>query len=65
MPPILVGDEVISVLPQIESVLLIAGVGATTSSDIKECNKHLKSTPVIRTVVNKTTEKTEAHYGYY
>jgi Mrp family chromosome partitioning ATPase len=65
MPPILVGDEVISVLPQIESVLLIAGVGATTSSDIKECNKHLRSTPVIRTVVNKATERTEAYYGYY
>jgi protein-tyrosine kinase len=64
MPPILVGDDVISVLPQIESALLVAGVGATTLSDIKECNKHLKSTPVIRVVVNKTIEKTEAYYGY-
>jgi protein-tyrosine kinase len=65
MPPMLVGDDVISVLPQIESVLLVASVGASTLSDIKECNKHLRSTPVVRVVVNKTTEKTEAYYGYY
>jgi Mrp family chromosome partitioning ATPase len=65
MPPMLVGDDVISILPQIESVLLVAGVGASTLSDIKECNKHLKSTPIVRILVNKTTEKTEAYYGYY
>lgn len=65
MPPMLVGDDVISVLPQIESVLLIASVGASTLSDIKECKKYLKSTPVARIVVNKTTEKTDAYYGYY
>jgi protein-tyrosine kinase len=65
MPPMLVGDDVISILPQIESVLLVAGVGASTLSDIKECNKHLKTTPVVRILVNKTTEKTEAFYGYY
>jgi protein-tyrosine kinase len=65
MPPILVGDDVISVLPQVESILLVAGVGATTVSDIKETNKHLKSTPVVRVVVNKAAEKTEAYYGYF
>jgi protein-tyrosine kinase len=65
LPPLLVGDDVISILPQIESVLLVASVGATTLPDIKECNKHLKSTQVVRVVVNKTTEKSEAYYGYY
>ena len=65
MPPLLVGDDVISVLPQIESALLVAGVGATTLSDIKECNKHLKSTPIVRVVVNKAAEKTESYYGYF
>jgi protein-tyrosine kinase len=65
MPPILIGDDVISVLPQIESALLVAGVGATTLSEIKECNKHLQTTPVVRVVVNKSIEKAEAYYGYY
>jgi len=65
MPPVLVGDDVISILPQMESVLLVAGVGSSTLSDLRECNKHLKSTPVVRVLVNKTVEKTEAHYGYF
>jgi protein-tyrosine kinase len=65
LPPVLIGDDVISILPQIESVLLITSVGASTASDIKECNKHLRSTPIVRVVVNKVLDKTEAHYGYY
>jgi protein-tyrosine kinase len=65
LPPVLVGDDVISVLPQIDSTLLVASVGASTLSDVKECNKHLKSTPIVRVVVNKVSEKSEAYYGYY
>ena len=34
-------------------------------SDIKECHKHLKTTPVVRVVVNRVTEATDAYYGYY
>jgi len=65
MPPMLVGDDVISVLPQMEAVLLVAGIGNTSVSDIKECHKHLKTTPVVRVVVNRVTEATGAYYGYY
>jgi protein-tyrosine kinase len=65
LPPVLVGDDVISVLPQIDSTLLVASVGASTLSDVKECSKHLKSSPIVRVVVNKVSEKTEAYYGYY
>ena len=65
MPPMLQGDDVISILPQMEAVLLVAGVGNTSISDIKECHKHLKATPVVRVVVNRVTEATDAYYGYY
>jgi protein-tyrosine kinase len=65
MPPMLTGDEVISVLPQMEAVLLVAGIGSTSVSDIKECHKHLKTTPVVRVVVNRVAEATDAFYGYY
>jgi protein-tyrosine kinase len=64
MPPVLVGDDVISVLPQIESVLLITSIGTSTLPDIKECYKHIKSTPIVRVVVNKVSDKTESYYGY-
>ena len=64
MPPMLLGDDVISILPQMEAVLLVAGIGSTSVSDIKECHKHLKATPVVRVVVNRVTEATDAYYGY-
>jgi Mrp family chromosome partitioning ATPase len=64
LPPVLIGDEVISLLPQVDAVLLITSVGASTLTDIKECYKHIKSTPIVRVVVNKVSEKSEANYGY-
>jgi Mrp family chromosome partitioning ATPase len=65
MPPLLLGDDVISVLPQMDAVLLVAGVGQTSASEIKECQKHLKSTPVVRIVVNRVREIGDSYYGYY
>jgi protein-tyrosine kinase len=65
LPPVLIGDDVITLLPQIDSVLLIASVGSSTLSDVKECYKHIKSTPIVRVVVNKVSDKAEAYYGYY
>jgi protein-tyrosine kinase len=65
MPPMLLGDDVISVLPQMDAVLLVAGIGNTSVADIKECHKHLKTTPVVRVVVNRVTEAIDAYHGYY
>jgi capsular exopolysaccharide synthesis family protein len=64
LPPMLLGDDVISILPRMDAALLIAGVGSTTVSDIKECQKHLQRTPVVRVVVNKVAESAGS-YGYY
>jgi protein-tyrosine kinase len=65
LPPILLGDEVISILPRMDATLLVAGVGSTSASEIKECQKHLQRTPVVRVVVNKVTENQDSYYGYY
>jgi protein-tyrosine kinase len=65
LPPMLVGDDVISILPRMDAAILVAGVGTTSVSDIKECQKHLQRTPVVRVVVNKATEINESYYGYY
>jgi protein-tyrosine kinase len=64
MPPILLGDDVISVLPKMDAVLLIGGAGTTSLADIKECNKHLQSANVLRIVVNKVSEAATPYYGY-
>jgi MinD superfamily P-loop ATPase len=67
LPPILAGDDVLSILPHLQSVLLIAEAGSSTVSEIKECAKHLKATPIVRVVVNKITERepTAPYHEYY
>jgi protein-tyrosine kinase len=65
LPPMLLGDDVISILPRMDAAILVAGVGTTSVSDIKECQKHLQRTPVVRVVVNKATEMNASYYGYY
>ena len=54
MPPLLQGDEVLATLPRVDGALLVAAVGVTTLNEIKECNRHLQSTEVIRLVLNKS-----------
>jgi hypothetical protein len=60
----LTGDDVLSLLPQIDCVLFVAAVGSTTVTEIKECNKHLQSTSVVRIVLNKVSETGPSYYHY-
>jgi len=62
MPPLLQGDEVLATLPRIDAVLLVTAVGVSTLHEIKECNKHLQATEVLRVVLNKSQEPTRRHY---
>ncbi len=62
LPPILTGDDVISILPQIDCVLFVAAAGTTTIQEIKECNKHLEATSIVRVVVNKAPDSAPAYY---
>jgi protein-tyrosine kinase len=57
LPPMWAGDDVLSILPHLQSILLVAEAGCTSVSEIKECTKQLKPTPVVRLVVNKMTER--------
>lgn len=65
LPPILMGDDVISMLPRVDATLLVAAVGSTSVADVKEAQKHLQRTPVLRVVVNKVNESAGDYYGYY
>ena len=64
LPPLLSGHDVISILPHVDCVLLVAAMGVTKISEIKECNKYLKSTEIIRFVLNKVPESA-VPYVYY
>jgi MinD superfamily P-loop ATPase len=64
LPPLLTGHDVISVLPQIDCVLLVAAVGTSKVSEIEECYKYLQATSVVRFVLNKApqSKSTAAYY---
>jgi protein-tyrosine kinase len=64
LPPLLAGHDVISILPQVDCVLLVAAVGTTKVSEIEECKKYLQGTDVVRFVLNKAPETT-TKYLYY
>jgi len=64
MPPVLPSDDVISILPQLDCVLLVTAVGVSTVSDIEQCNRHLQSAPLVRVVLNKAPETTSQYYYY-
>ena len=64
LPPILASDDVIAVLPQVDCALLVAAVGETKASDIEECAKHLRSTDILRVVINKSLEASNNYYYY-
>ena len=65
LPPILSSDDFISILPQVDCVLLVVAVGASKLSDIEESKKHLQSADIVRIVVNKAPESSAPYYGYY
>jgi protein-tyrosine kinase len=64
LPPLLTGHDVISILPHVDCVLLVAATGHSKVSDIEACEKHLKATDVVRVVLNKAPEST-TDYAYY
>jgi protein-tyrosine kinase len=65
LPPILTSDDVITILPQLDCILFVTAAGLTTASQIKECNKHLEMTPVVRVVLNKAIGETTRYYSGY
>ena len=61
--PMLATDDFLTVLPQIDCVLLVGTVGTSTVSDIEHCKRHLQSANVVRVVLNKVRESSRPYYG--
>jgi protein-tyrosine kinase len=64
LPPVLVVDDVISFLPQLDSVLLVVASGQTTVSDITNSERLLGGTEIMGVVLNKSEESAEVGYSY-
>lgn len=53
----------ISVLPHVDCVILVAAVGTSKVSEIEQCKKYLQGTDMVRFVLNKAPPGTV--HGYY
>lgn len=62
-PPMLATDDFLTLLPEIDCVLLVGAVGMSTVSDIEHCKRHLQSANIIRMVLNKVREGNRPYYG--
>jgi capsular exopolysaccharide synthesis family protein len=65
LPPILVSDDVIALLPQLDCVLLVTAVGKSRVSEIEESMRHLQHTEVVRLVLNKVPKLHSQYRSYY
>jgi protein-tyrosine kinase len=65
LPPMLASDDVLSILPSIDCVLLVGAAETTTIPEFKECSKFLTTIPVVRFVLNKVTDQTATYYTRY
>ncbi|HUQ38260.1 MAG TPA: CpsD/CapB family tyrosine-protein kinase [Aestuariivirga sp.] len=64
LPPVLAVDDVISFLPQLDSVLLVVASGQSTISDISNSERLLGASEVMGIVLNKSEEGLETGYSY-
>jgi protein-tyrosine kinase len=64
LPPLLIGHDVISIVPQVDCVLLVGAAGVSKVTEIGECGKYLQAKEVVRFVLNKVAEPT-TNYIYY
>ena len=62
LPPMLMGDDVLAVLPVVDCALLVTAVGTTTVAEVEECNRFLQATNVVRVVVNKVPDWNNRYY---
>jgi hypothetical protein len=62
LPPILAGDDVISVLPNIDCVLMVIGNGMVSTSELEDSIRHLHGAQLIGTVLNKAEIKAPQYY---
>lgn len=65
LPPVLIGDDVIAVGENLDSLLLVIEEGSTTIEEVKLAVEQLSNFNVIGSVLNKSSEKAKSFEGYY
>lgn len=65
MPPVLVADDLISFMPNVDGVLLVAAANETTDTDLSECMRLIPETKLVGVVLTKSEEKQNSSYYSY
>jgi protein-tyrosine kinase len=63
LPPLLNVDDAISVLPQIDCVLMVVGNGMVTKHEMDESLRHLHSTNLLGVILNKAEVQARTYYS--
>ena len=62
LPPILSSDDVITVLPKFDCVLLVVANGMNSNKEIEESLHHLDGANIVGTVLNKAEPQNRTYY---
>jgi protein-tyrosine kinase len=62
LPPILSADDVISVLPKIDCVLMVVGNGMVSKQELEDSVRNLRGAHLLGTVLNKADVKPQLYY---
>ncbi|MEZ5664512.1 MAG: CpsD/CapB family tyrosine-protein kinase [Burkholderiaceae bacterium] len=65
LPPVLVADDVLALLPHVDCVLLVVASGGSTEKEIEESMVRLKGANLVGVVLNKDDSPAQSGYGYY
>ncbi len=65
LAPTVVADDTISLLPQLDCVLMVVGDGMVSKSEMAEGLEHLKNTNLLGTVLNKADVEPPSYYYDY
>jgi capsular exopolysaccharide synthesis family protein len=64
LPPVNAVDDVLTILPRVDCVLVVVGSGSSTRQEIEEAKRHLARFNVIGVVANMVP-KSKVHESYY
>lgn len=65
MPPVLASDDVLAFSPQIDSLLLVVGEGATSRDSLRSAKEVLSEMNLLGVVLNRSAERDDnAYYSY-
>lgn len=65
LPPVLVADDAIALLPQVDCILMVVADGMSTRREIEDSLRHLPAAKLIGVIFNKAELMSMDYYYYY